>query len=326
MWTGIVVVIALIVGALLWFTAMPGQAPLNTVASNVDSEDGALIHELESHVQYLAGTIGERNFRHLEQLDLAAAYIEQRMQVTGATVKRETYTLNGEQFLNLVAELPGNRMNDEIVVVGAHYDSVIGSPGANDNASGVAALLALLDRLADRPLARTVRFIAFTNEEPPFFRSKQMGSAIHAESARARGQKIQVMLALETIGYFDDRHATQRYPFPLSWFYPDRGNFIAFVGDLRSRAWVRRAVRLFREQVLFPAEGIAAPAIFPGLDWSDHWSFWRAGYAGLMVTDTAPYRYREYHSAEDRPGNINYPRMAKVVEGLTELIADFASE
>ncbi len=153
-----------------------------------------------------------------------------------------------------------------------------------------------------------------------------MGSAVHAQAARTQQQAIHLMLALETIGFYTDLANTQRYPFPLSLLYPNRGNFIAFVGNLATRSQVRDSVRIFREQVLFPSEGIAAPAIFPGIDWSDHWSFWRAGYPALMVTDTALFRYRHYHLASDLPEAIHYARMARVVEGLTEVIQHFANE
>lgn len=324
MWIAILIVIALVFGALFWFTAMPGQPPVIGRTGDLNSNDHALIRSLRTHVNVLAGEIGERNFQKPARLTRAAEYIEKQMRVTGVRVVREAYSLREQQFFNLVAEIPGETRGKEIVLVGAHYDSVIGSPGANDNASGVASLLALLDRLSERRLPRTVRLVAFVNEEPPFYRTSKMGSAFHADAARSRGEDIRVMLALETIGYFDDRDATQRYPFPLSWFYPDRGNFIAFVGNTRSRKWVQRGVRMFREQIGFPAEGIAAPAMFPGIDWSDHWSFWRAGYEGMMVTDTALFRYRQYHRADDKPGLVNYPRMARVVEGLVETIVDFA--
>ncbi|MEA3275961.1 MAG: M28 family peptidase, partial [Pseudomonadota bacterium] len=202
----------------------------------------------------------------------------------------------------------------------------IGSPGANDNGSGVAAVLELARLLAGRALARTVRFVAFVNEEPPFSYTPEMGSLVHARAARDRGDRIQAMLSLETIGHYSDRPGSQRYPYPLSLFYPDTADFIGFVGNLGSRQLVRSAVQSFRRHAFFPSEGAAVPAWVKGVGWSDHWSFWQAGYPAIMVTDTAFFRYAHYHSAGDTPEKIDYARTARVVEGLASVIADFAQE
>ena len=195
----------------------------------------------------------------------------------------------------------GRSTPSEIVIVGGHYDSVAGCPGANDNASGTAAVLALARLFATSAPARTLRFAAFTNEEPPHFQTDAMGSRVCALNCRARSENVVAMLSLETIGFYSDAEGSQSYPPPFSLFYPSKGNFIAFVGNVGSRGLVRRAIRTFRERTPFPSEGAALPGFVPGVGWSDHWSFWREGYQAIMVTDTAPFRYPHYHTARPTP-------------------------
>jgi Zn-dependent M28 family amino/carboxypeptidase len=172
---------------------------------------------------------------------------------------------------------------------------------------------------------RTIRFAAFVNEEPPFFFTGRMGSAVYAKEQRRSGAKIAAMFSLETIGYFSDRPGSQRYPFPLRGLYPDRGCFIAFVGNLASRRLVRRSIRTFRRHARLPSEGIAAPGYLPGVFWSDQWAFWRQGYRAVMITDTAPFRYPFYHTPQDTPDKLDYDRMAHLVAGLAEVVRDLAA-
>jgi Zn-dependent M28 family amino/carboxypeptidase len=209
--------------------------------------------------------------------------------------------------------------------VGAHYDSVVGSPGANDNASGVAGLLALARRFAGKPRGQTLRFVAFVNEEPPYFQTEEMGSLVYAKRCQARGDNISAMVSLETIGYFSDAPGSQKYPSAgLGFFYPSKGNFIGFVGNTRSRALLRSAVSAFKKERKLPCEGASLPAVIPGIGWSDQWSFWQCGYPAIMVTDTAPFRYPHYHSSTDTPDKLDYDRFALVVSGMEKVIAELA--
>ncbi len=272
----------------------------------------------------LAGSIGERNLWHYAALRAAAGYIEDTLVQVGYRPGSELFHCRGKPVRNIIAEKPGHSAPEEIVLVGAHYDSVAGSPGANDNGSGVAALLELARLSAGWESSRTVRFVAFVNEEPPFSFSPEMGSVVNARAARERGDRVLAMLALETIGYYSDRPGSQHYPFPLNLFYPDSASFIGFVGNLGSRLLVSRAVKAFRRHTTFPVEGAAVPAWIRGVGWSDHWSFWQAGYPGIMVTDTAFYRYEYYHSAGDTPDKVDYERTARVVAGLEGVILDLA--
>lgn len=277
---------------------------------------------LQGDVVHLAGTIGERNTERYDRLQRAAAFIADRFRQEGFRVKEEPYVVDGREVANVVAELPGTGKGDEIVLVGAHYDSSPGSPGANDNASGVAALLELARRFRGITPARTLRLVAFVNEEPPFFQTPLMGSRVHAAGAKKRGEKIVAMLSLETIGYYADRPGSQQYPPPFRWFYPDSGNFIAFVGNLGSRRLVHDCLRTFRSTTLFPTAGVAAPAFITGIGWSDQWSFWQEGYPGIMLTDTAPFRYPHYHEETDTPDKLDYQRLARVVGGVERVVGE----
>ena len=280
---------------------------------------------LRRSVEVLAGEIGERHVGRPAALHAAESYIAGALAELGFEVSRQTYVAQGVASSNLEVSLPGRDRPKEIVLVGAHYDTVPGSPGADDNASGVAALIELA-REARRALpACTIKLVAFVNEEPPFFYFGQMGSRIYARAARRRGDDIRVMLSLEMLGCYSQARGSQRYPPLLRYFYPDAGNFIAFVSNLRSRAALREVVRAYEAVCDFPAEKLASPGIVPGVSWSDQLSFWREGYPGVMVTDTAFYRYPHYHGAGDTPDKLGYPEMARVVAGLARTVLTLAT-
>jgi len=214
----------------------------------------------------------------------------------------------------------------QVVVVGAHYDSVRGTPGADDNGSGVAATIEIARLVKARvggawpASAPAVKFVLFANEEMPFFGSPHMGSLVYAMKLKELGLRVAAMYSLETLGYYQDTPGSQRYPWPFSLAYPDRGDFLAFVGDLRSRRLVRNSIAAFREVASFPSEGIAAPRAVPGVQWSDHWAFWEQGWPAIMITDTAPYRNPNYHTARDTPDTLDYDRLTRVVHGLSEMV------
>jgi Zn-dependent M28 family amino/carboxypeptidase len=289
-------------------------------------EQQRLEQELRTHVQQLAGHIGERNLFRYQQLLAAADYIGATLTGAGFHIQRHRYEVSGKPTENIEAEVRGTEKADEIILVGAHYDSVQGSPGANDNASGVAAMLALAQGFAKIRPSRTVRFVSFTNEEPPFFQSRHMGSRVYAKRSRQRGEKITLMLSFETIGYYSDEPESQGYPFPFGLFYPSAANFIAFVSNMENADRVTHLLTAFRRHARFPSEGGALWEWIPGVAWSDHWSFWKEGYPAVMVTDTAPNRYPHYHKATDTPDKIDFGRMARVVSGLQLVIHELADE
>ncbi len=256
-----------------------------------------------------------------QELAMAADWIEAQFEAAGYDVQRQEYEVTGVTCCNLEAKIAGDGQPEEIVIVGAHYDTVIGTPGANDNSSGVAAMLALARRFAGRKVDRTVRFVAFVNEEPPYFQTEEMGSWVYARRCRERNENVASMLSLETIGYYNDTSGTQNYPLPFGMLYPSEGNFIGFVGNTRSGDLVRQVVGTFRENEKFPSEGGALPEFIPGIGFSDQWSFWQEGYPALMVTDTAMFRYPQYHESEDTVDKVDFDRMARVVRGLEKVVS-----
>ena len=276
--------------------------------------EAQLVAELRRDVYALAGTIGERNaLTAPEPYADAAAYIEKEFRQAGYTPRRLTY----DPGVNIEAQIPGGT---EIVVIGAHYDTVSGSPGADDNASGVAALVAIARRMAREKPSRTIRFVAFANEEPPYFTTEQMGSWVYAQECHGRREHIAAMLSIEAIGYYSDAEGSQHYPALLEAVYPSKGNFIAFASNTASRAVLQQCVEIFRRHATIPSEGAALPEEVAGIGWSDQWSFWRFGYPALMVTDTALFRNPHYHTRSDLPDTLDYERLARVTEGLIAVV------
>jgi hypothetical protein len=294
-------------------------APLLALPADAD-----LAVALRADVEVLAGEIGPRQAFAGSSLVRAADFVERRLAGAGWQVRRQRFEVPGATCANLEVERRGTAKPDEIVVIGAHYDTVRGTPGADDNASGVAALLALAAEFAPSQPARTVRFVAFANEEPAFFQTESMGSRVYARACRARGEKIVAMVALESIGYYSDLKESQRYPFPLSLFYPSRGNFLAIVGNRESRPLVKLVTKTIRETKAIPCESAALPGSWTGVGWSDHWSFWQEGYPAVMATDTATFRNPFYHRSTDTPGTLDYPRLAAAVRGLQAAVAGLA--
>ena len=298
---------------------MPGKNV--SKAGPLSPDEVVLREELRANVQKLAGEIGERNMWHYAQLNAAADFIEGSFSRAGLRTRRDSYETGGQPCHNIEAEISGN--SPEIIVIGAHYDSVFGSPGANDNGSGVAAVLALARRFASAKPKQTLRFVAFVNEEPPYFLSGEMGSQVYARRSKERGDRISAMISLETIGYFSDAPGSQTYPSPgLNLFYPNVGNFIGFVSNVKSRALLRCVITSFRKHAKIPSEGASLPAFIPGVSWSDQWAFWQHGYPAIMVTDTAPFRYPYYHSSNDTPDKLDYDRFTLVVSGMEKAIED----
>jgi len=281
--------------------AMPGRSYRGALEFN--AEERALAGRLRAHVTTLASS--ERN----RDLERPARYIAAQL----GDVREQPFVSGGRTVRNI-------ETGAGTVVVGAHYDTVPGSPGADDNASGVAVLIELAR------MQLPARFVAFANEEMPYFQSGEMGSLAYAARAADAGDSISAMLSLEMLGCYRDQPGSQQYPPPLSWFYPTRGDFIGFVGDIGSRTLVRRAIGAFRRSARFASEGVAAPAAIPGVTWSDHWSFRQHDYPAIMVTDTAFYRYPHYHLPSDTPEKLDYLRMARVTLGLAAVIKELANE
>lgn len=275
-------------------------------------QGNGLAGRLRAHVSELAKT--ERN----TDLERPARYIEQCFAAHGLAPASHEFVSAGRPVRNVEVN-PAQAS----VVVGAHYDTVPGSPGADDNASAVAALIELAGMLGKESLP--IRFAAFANEELPYFMGPDMGSWVSAKRSRERGEKLRGMISLEMLGYYSDRPGSQRYPAPLGLFYPDRGDYIAFVGDLGAFRLVRRCFQSFKKNSSFPAQWLSGPASIPGVTRSDHWSFRNLGYPAIMVTDTAYNRNPNYHLASDTPDTLDYARMAQVTLGLAGVLRELAA-
>lgn len=321
---------------------------------------------LRAHTQALATDIGPRSYLSPEGLERAAAYVENefRTLATGTTMtvrvlpyqidkfpaeRRERCTaiacdnelksydevekrIGSMTFKNLELELRGTTKPNEVIVLGAHYDadsceSGGCNPAADDNATGVAALLELAERLTQRQHARTMRFVAFTNEEEPFFHTDTMGSVVYEKQSRKDGERVVAMLSLETMGYYSDEPNSQEVPWVLDKLFdlPTTGNFIAFVADWDSEELVKDSVAMFRRRTDFPAEGLVTYGWVEGIDWSDHWAYSRQGVPAVMVTDTAPNRNKCYHKSCDTVDKLDFERFARVVIGLEGVAEELAS-
>jgi hypothetical protein len=315
---------AILFAAWWWMVRMPGRSAEGSLQPLSDGE-ARLAMRLQRDVQILAAEIGERNIpENPQRLAAAADYIEREFRTAGYAPRSNPYRIGRYICRNVEVELRGTSRPDEIVVIGAHYDTVPGSPGADDNASGVATVLALARGFAGSPASRTVRFLAFANEEPPWFWQAEMGSLVYAKECRARRDRIVAMLSIESVGFYSDAPRSQTYPAGLGFLYPATGNFVAFIGNVSSRPLVHRAIGAFRAASALPSIGAAAPNAIPGVGWSDHWSFWQEGYPGIEVTDTALYRNPFYHTPADTPNRLDFPRMARFGSAMADVIRALA--
>jgi len=334
---------ALIVGLPTGLFIIGFGAMLNSTMNGPDSSldpnekirlEAAALHrkpvnraDLEAYLDVLCVKIGERNLGKPEALERTAIWLESTLGSgnIGYPIKRQIYEVKGNAVRNLIAELPGTTRRKEIVVVGAHYDTAPNCPGANDNGTGVAGMLALARAFAGDQQERTVRFVAFVNEEPPYFHTEDMGSVRYAQKCRIEGDNIVAMISLDSIGYFTDERGSQRVPQGLEGRFPDVGNFLAFVGDPNSRFIVDSAKASFANSSSIPVVGGVFPAQAQGVGSSDHWSFWQEGFPAVMVTDTAPFRYSHYHKPTDTVDKLDSERLEDVVSGLKQVITVWAN-
>lgn len=303
---------------------MPGQSYRGPLPEP-DAQLHGLSERLRDHVRVLADVIGERNAWKPEKLQQAAQYIEDSL--TGLQFVPKSELVNDNRQRNIIVDIYGSKNRDKIIVVGAHYDTVPSTSGADDNASGVAALLEIARAFRDKKPSVTLRLAAFVNEEQPFFGGEQMGSLYNARRSRERGEDIVGMYSLEMIGFYSEARHSQYYPRPVRAFYPRTGNFIAFVGNLMSRNFLHQSLSDFRRLARFPSEGLVAPQLLvPDIRRSDNAAFWFHGYPAIMITDTSNFRNWNYHNIGDRSDTLDYGRMALVVEGLVMMIEAVAEQ
>jgi Zn-dependent M28 family amino/carboxypeptidase len=303
---------------------MPGSSHSGPLPP-VTPEETELAARLKRHITTIASK--PHNIRYAANLEAAARYIEETLAFAGYSVSAQRYTADDVEVRNLEVTIEPTADDPEVktIVVGAHYDSVGDVPGANDNGSGTAAVIELARLLKDMKPAHTrLRLVLFVNEEPPYFKTEDMGSYRYAAMMAERHEPVSAMITLETIGYFSEEPGSQLYPPPFGAILPSQGNFVAFVGTLESRRLVRGTIGAFRRNTAFPTVGGVAPGFIPGIDWSDHWSFAQHGFPAIMVTDTAPFRYFHYHRLSDTPDKVDYESLARITKGMERVLRELA--
>ncbi|MCI0650828.1 MAG: M20/M25/M40 family metallo-hydrolase [Planctomycetes bacterium] len=311
----------------LWCCCKPHRRSDAPLTAGPSAEDSPLRARLERHVRFLAEEIGDRSSSRLERQRRAAEYIAAEWRRMGYEVARLGYPLDGgEEAANLEVVVRGREPALGAIVVGAHYDTVPGSPGADDNASGVALLLEVARALAGAAPDRDLRFVAFACEEPPHFQTESMGSKRYADALAGGGAKVDAMISLESLGYFRDEKGSQQYPAIVGLFFPSRGNFVGVVGNLGASSLVTRIGKLLIEHSSLPVECASLPAWIAGVDWSDHWSFALHDVPAVMLTDTAPFRNPHYHMGSDLPDTLHYGALTALAESLPKVIAALAAK
>lgn len=318
--TSLFLFVGLLSLALYSLINMPGNSYSGSV-KGLTSDEKSIQTRLTDNVSYLSETIGARSLSVKDSLDKSKTYLHEEITKIGYSFKDLSFKVKNIKVYNIEVTKEGH--TDDTIIIGAHYDTCYYGPGANDNGTGVAAVLELLRHFKNKELIHSFHFVFFVNEEPPYFLGDQMGSIVYSKHMKSQNIKVKAMLSLETIGYFSDEKGSQKYPIDaMKLAYPSEGNFIAFVGNISSGPLVRKSIDIFRNLVDFPSEGLSAPKSVPGVGWSDHSSFWNQGYPAIMITDTAPFRYPHYHESTDTVDKLNLSSYTKVVQGIKVLITE----
>lgn len=313
MFFSLLIVLGLITVLCFWITQPLIFSPKIENSTKVDSE------KLRIHVEKISNEFYPRSQANLVNLNKTADYIKSEFEKSGGKVSEQNYRVEGREFRNIIS-LFGNEMNERIII-GAHYDSCGDTVGADDNASGVAGLIELANLLGKEDLPIQTELIAYTLEEPPFFATTGMGSHVHAKSLKENEVKVRLMISLEMIGYFSDEPNSQEFPVSiLKLLYPTKGNFISIVGNFTNILTVRNIKSAMQSTSDLLVYSTNVPTLIPGVDFSDHRNYWIFGYEAIMITDTAFYRNKNYHTTADTPEKLDYVRMAKVVEGVYKYI------
>ncbi|NJO69912.1 MAG: M28 family peptidase [Bacteroidetes bacterium] len=270
---------------------------------------------LKTHVRALTQTEGYRNYQDTATLNQAATYIEKVFLQISSRVTFQKYRIEGREYKNIICSLGPSE--GERIIVGAHYDVCDNQPGADDNASGVAGILELARLLKDQPLKYRIDIVAYTLEEPPFFKSTGMGSYVHAKYLHENDIPVKGMVCLEMIGYFSDKTQSQDYPIEIMrWFYGNKGDYILLVQKYGNGSFGRSFNREMRKEARLNTKFLRSPKLITGVDFSDHRNYWNFGYNAVMITNTAFYRNKNYHTTGDSIETLDFGRMARVVDGV----------
>lgn len=280
---------------------------------------------LYEHVETLSVRIGPRSWKDFEALTKTKDYINEKLRDWGYSPVEHKFTYKGREYVNIEAAIAGGTAAGEIIVIGAHYDTVEGTPGADDNGSAVAVLLEMCRLMKGCTPARTIKFVFFSLEERPAFATRSMGSEVYARREKESGADIRGMICLEMVGYYSDRPGGQTIPVPLMGkgisTTPD---FIGVIGNSDSRELVAQVRKSIESASRVPVESLVASGMIPGVDFSDHRSFWRMGYEAVMVTDTAFYRNPNYHTSRDTIETLDFEKMADLLGGLVRAAEDLS--
>jgi hypothetical protein len=313
-----IVAVLLFLGRYGWMPSGFLKKPALTAAEKSTRE------YLEKTVRVLSEDIGDRNAGSYLNLEKAKEYIAAEFSKFGYHVELQYYAVEGKIYGNVIAK-PLNLKGRVPLVIGAHYDTYA-NPGADDNASGVAGMLALARLLHDQGRGLPFVFVAFVNEEPPFFETENMGSRAYVRRLKDEGARIRGAVILESIGYYSKRLFSQRYLYFLGYFYPNRADFIALVGNFKSTSLTANIKKGIAKCKQIPVRAVAVPDSFSGTNYSDHWSFWKDGYPAVMVTDTAFLRNPHYHKGSDLPSTLDYDAMAVLVHSLKNSVENLLTE
>jgi peptidase M28-like protein len=270
---------------------------------------------IKTHLTAITKTGESRNYKNVDQLNKIAEYIKNVFLKYSDSVYVQEYSVNGQIYKNVICSF--GTENKKRIIVGAHYDVCGNQEGADDNASGVVGLLELCRQLKGQKLNQRIDLVAYSLEEPPYFRTEYMGSYIHAKSLAYSKKEIYGMISLEMIGYFKDRKKSQTYPLGLlSIFYGTRGDYITLVNKFGSGKFARKFSREYKLTNMIKTKKFKGPKALTGIDFSDHLNYWKFGFSSLMITDTSFYRNRNYHGPTDTMETLDIYRMAKVIDGV----------
>jgi hypothetical protein len=320
---GSILFITILLAVFLIYSVLKIRSSASISVSRPTSTHVGDVHQLYTHVEHLSVTIGSRSLYEYDKIEDTKRYIVSCLKTFGYIPTLQNYDYEGKTFSNIIVSIPGVQYPDETVIIGAHYDSVYGTPGADDNASAVAVLLEMCRALKSVSPGRTLKLIFFFLEEPPVFRTEHMGSYVYAKEAKARNENITAMICLEMVGYYSDKKDGQTFPLPLmSMMYSTTPDFIAVVGNLKSRTLVEKVKNSIVKACGIPVETLTSVSFVPGVDLSDHRSFWKMGYPAVMITDTAFYRNPNYHTENDTIDTLDFNTMADLLKGLLQAAKD----
>ena len=321
----IIIGVCLVIALLMLRPLIKIRRTSSTTGKPPEPHRPELTHNLYRHVEVLSREIGSRSLQEYGKMKQAQTYIETFLREAGIFYEIQDYKVNGKSYGNVVVTLPGKKNPPQTIVVGAHYDTIPNTPGADDNASAVSLLLEMCRSLRDYAPDNTIKLVFFTLEEPPVFDTRNMGSYVFAKDAKKRNEDIKLMICLEMIGYYNNREKGQEFPLPLmNLFYPTTPDFVLVIGDIASKSLTVLTGDKIRQASGLQVKTLTVPRFFPGIKLSDHSSFWKNGYRAIMITDTGFYRNPNYHNSKDTIDTLDFDKITALYEGMVKTVKDLS--